>query len=176
MRLFMYLTEKEKILKKKWSTIDLSKIPDEQLSAIWEMYTSTYSKEGLTFSSDKNELKRNYKATAFTNVNDSPDAFIIYTPTKYGNKISLLGHNGSPDSKKLLIDRLKFLLNTNGWIMETSKKIEKLCNSFGVPFVVDAVMVERILSQPVDWIDKGHYRTKSDKSVVKKMYGVPKNN
>jgi hypothetical protein len=43
-----------------------------------------------------------------------PDAFIIYKETKHGNKIALLGSDGSKESKHNLIKKVVSLLKTKG--------------------------------------------------------------
>lgn len=127
-----------KIPSNKWIDWDLSRIDKEGLDQIWKMYTDTYGKQGMDFSADdSNELKTKYKATYLKDVDKDhiADAFIVYKETAYGNKIALLGTNDKKEAKKDLIKKVIELLNTRGWFIEASLKMEEILSASNVPYV-----------------------------------------
>lgn len=166
----------------KWVDVDLSRIDQQGIDDIWKMYTDTYSKEGLDFSADdSSELRRKYKATFLKDVDDDklPDAFIIYKKTDYGNKVALLGTNDKKEAKKEVIKKLITLLNTRGWFLEASKRIEEILSASNVPIIKDQKMIEDVVGKDKkpEMNKDGYYTrflSKTPKRIVKRMYGIPK--
>lgn len=166
----------------KWIDWDLSKLDKEGEDLIWKMYTDTYSKEGLDFSAgDSSELKSKYKATYIKDVDGDhkADAFIIYKTTQFGNKIALLGTNDKREAKKELIKKLMSLLNTRGWFIEASLKMEEILSSSNVPVVQNEDMVREVVGRDKkpEFEDHGYYTrllSKASKRIRKRIYGIPK--
>jgi hypothetical protein len=176
-----FLNELE-IPSNRWVDLDLSKLDKAGVDLIWKMYTDTYSKEGMDFSADDaNELKTKYKATYLKDVDQDhlPDAFIIYKETVYGNKISLLGTNDKKEAKRDLIKKVIELLNSKGWFIEASLKMEQLLSTSKVPVIKDQKMIEDVVGKDKkpEMGKDGYYTrflSKASKRIEKRMYGIPK--
>ena len=148
---------------------------------IWKMYKDTYEAEGLDLSANSaQELASKYKAIQLIDVDNDkePDAFIIYKPTKYGKKIALLGTNGKKDAKRALIKKTIKLVNTLGWFIEASKKMETLMNQANAPVVTDPRMITTIVGahKKPEILDNGYFTrllTKVNKRIKKRFYGRP---
>ena len=166
----------------KWVDYDLNKLDQEGIDNVWKMYTDTYGKAGMDFSADdSSELKTKYKATFLIDVDKDhrPDAFIIYKETHYGNKIALLGTNDLKDAKRQLIQKLIGLLNSRGWFIEASLKMEEILASSNVPVIKDEKMMIDIVGKDKkpEMGNNGYYTrllSKASKRIEKRMYGIPK--
>jgi len=166
----------------KWIDMDMSKIDKDGIDLIWKMYSETYAKAGLDFSADDaNELKTKYKATYLKDVDHDhqPDAFIIYKETPYGNKISLLGTNDKKEAKRDLIHKLIELVNTKGWFIEASMKMEEILSSSGAPVVKNEKAINDIVGKhKKPEMEKNGYYTrflsKVGKRITKRIYGILK--
>lgn len=165
-----------------WVDAEMNKLDKSELDLIWQMYTDTYSREGLDFSADdEGELKSKYKASFLKDVDADhlADAFIIYKETKYGNKIALLGTNDKKDAKRELIKKVLELLNKRGWFIEASVKMEQLLSTSNVPVINDEKMINDIVgADKKPELEKDGYYTrllsKASKRIRKRMYGIPK--
>jgi len=165
-----------------WIDANMSALDATELDLIWKMYTDTYSREGMDFyADDESELKTKYKATFLKDVDSDQlaDAFIIYKSTSYGNKIALLGTNGKKDAKRDLIKKVVDLLNTRGWFIEASLKMEEILKSSNVPVINDAEMIKNVVgADKKPEMEKDGYYTrflsKASKRIRKRMYGIPK--
>jgi len=163
----------------KWIDMDLSKLSDDDMQLIWSMYVSTYAKQGMDLSADDwQEMKTKYKATAIKDVDSDhqPDAFIIYKPTKWGNKIALLGTNDKKQAKSDLIKKLFELLNTKGWFIEASLKMEEILSNANVPVITDEDMIFDVVgTDKKPEMEKDGYYTrflsKAGKRIRKRIYG-----
>lgn len=164
-----------------WQDRSLQDITDEELKAIWNMYTNTYGKQGMDFSADnRHELKTKYHATLLNDVDNdgTPDAFIIYRATKWGNKIALLGTNDKKEAKREFVKKLIELVNTTGWFIEASKKLEDILKQTNAPIINDWTIIQDVIGQKKEPIPTGDgYYTrklsKADKRITKRMYGIP---
>lgn len=163
----------------KWIDMDLSKLSDDDMQLIWAMYVSTYAKEGLDLSAnDWEELKYKYKATAIKDVDsdNQPDAFIIYKETKYGKKIALLGTNDKKQAKSDLLKKVFELLNTKGWFIEASLKMEDILSKSNVPAITDEEMIRDVVGaeKKPEMETDGYYTrflSKAGKRIRKRIYG-----
>lgn len=163
----------------KWEPYDLAKLSDDELDQIYKMYSDTYGNADMDLSaSDSSELIRKYKATYLKDVDGDhiADAFIIYKPTKYGNKIALLGTNNKREAKIDLVKKVLELVNTKGWFIEASLKMEEIMASAGAPVIIDKAMIQDVVGadKQVNFLDDGYYTrklSKVDKTIVKRMYG-----
>jgi hypothetical protein len=165
----------------KWVDYNLTDIDREGGSEIWDMYTGSYLKRGMDLSANSwSEMQSKYKAVALKDVdNDAqPDAFIIYRPTKAGNKIALLGTNDKPAAKKDVIKKVISLVNTSGWFLEASLKMEEIMKASGAPVVKDENKIKAIVGdKDVEMMGDGYYTrrlSKVNKKIVKRMYGKPR--
>jgi hypothetical protein len=179
--IWMMLNEME-IPSGRWIDFDLSKVDDDGMKQIWSMYTNTYAKQGMDFSADDyREMQTKYKATFLKDVDrDSlPDAFIIYKETRYGNKIALLGTNDKKEAKRDLIQQLMKLVNTRGWFIEASLRMEEILAASGAPVVDDETVIRDIvgIDKKPEMEKKGYYTrllSKASKRIRKRIYGITK--
>jgi len=175
-----FVNELNNMPSNKWVDWDLSKLDQETLDIIWNMYTESYAKEGLDFSAgDAAELRTKYKATKLIDVDNDriPDAFIIYrTYPKYGNKGTLMGTNGKKDAKRAVVKKLINLVNTKGWFIEASKKMEELMLSVKAPVIDnDQFIMDVVGDKKKPIIGENGYFTrelsKNSKRIKKRFYG-----
>lgn len=163
----------------KWIEMDLKKIDKEGMQEIWDMYTKTYLDAGMDLSADDwQEMQTKYKATALKDVDSdhTPDAFIIYKPTKWGNKIALLGTNGKKEAKSDIVKKLLQLVNTKGWFIEASLKMEEILSKSNAPVVKDEDMIRDVVGadKKPEFTEDGYYTrflSKAGKRITKRIYG-----
>ena len=165
-----------------WLNYDLHKVDSEGMDIIWDMYKTSYLKQGMDLSANSaGEMQSKYKAIRLKDIdNDNvPDEFIIYKPTKFGNKIALLATNGKPEAKRDLVKQTIKLTKTAGWFIEASLKMEEILSSAGAPVVTDEKKIIDILGtgKEPQFIGNGYY-TRSlsmvNKRITKRIYGRPR--
>jgi hypothetical protein len=163
----------------KWVDLDLKSIDRKGMESIWAMYTDTYLGAGMDLSAnDWPEMQAKYKATALKDVDGDhlADAFIIYKPTRWGNKIALLGTNGKKEAKSEVVKKLLQLVNTRGWFIEASLKMEEILSKSGAPVIRDEKMIRDVVGddkQP-EFTKDGYYTrflSKAGKRITKRIYG-----
>jgi hypothetical protein len=173
---------KEAVLKPNaWKDFKLTTLSEDDMKVIWDMYTSTYAKQGMDFSADNfTELQSKYKAVYLEDVDGDSiaDAFIVYKSTPYGNKISLLGTNDKKEAKKELISKLFNLLKTRSWYIEASMKMEEILSKRSdIDAVTDETVIKGVAGdKSLEMMEDGYYKrklSKVDKSIVKRIYGKP---
>ena len=127
------------------------------------------------------EMQSKYKAVRLKDIdNDNvPDEFIIYKPTKFGNKIALLATNGKPEAKRDLVKQTIKLTKTAGWFIEASLKMEEILSSARAPFVTDEQKIIDIIGKDKEpqFIGNGYYTrslSKVSKRITKRIYGKPR--
>ncbi len=166
----------------RWIDMDLKRIDKEGMQQIWDMYTKTYLDAGMDLSADDwEEMQAKYKATALKDVDSdhTPDAFIIYKPTKWGNKIALLGTNGKKEAKSDIVKKLLQLVNTRGWFIEASLRMEELLSQAKAPVVNNKEMIIDVvgLDKKPEFTQDGYYTrylSKAGKRITKRIYGILK--
>jgi len=165
-----------------WINYDLQKVDKDGMDIIWDMYKSSYLKQGMDLSANSaGEMQSKYKAVRLKDIdNDNvPDEFIIYKPTKFGNKIALLATNGKPEAKRDLVKQTIKLTKTAGWFIEASLKMEEILSSAGAPFVTDENKIIDIIGKDKEpqFIGNGYYTrslSKVSKRITKRIYGKPR--
>lgn len=165
-----------------WIDYDLKKVDDDGMDNIWNMYKTSYLKQGMDLSANSaSEMQSKYKAVRLKDIdNDNiPDAFIIYKPSRFGNKIALLATNGKPEAKRDLVKQAIKLCKTSGWFIEASAKMEDIMKSSGAPAVTDEKKIMDILGNDKEpnFIGDGYYTrtlSKVNKRIVKRIYGRPR--
>ena len=165
-----------------WINYDLQKVDKDGMDIIWDMYKSSYLKQGMDLSANSaGEMQSKYKAVRLKDIdNDNvPDEFIIYKPTKFGNKIALLATNGKPEAKRDLVKQTIKLTKTAGWFIEASLKMEEILSSAGAPFVTDENKIIDIIGRDKEpqFIGNGYYTrslSKVSKRITKRIYGKPR--
>jgi hypothetical protein len=179
MKLYKEFLNELEIPSGRWVEMDLSQIDDAGMQHIWDMYTSTYAKQGMDLSADDwREMQSKYKATALKDVDNDkePDAFIVYKPTQYGNKIALLGTNNKPQAKSDVVKKLLELVKSKGWFIEASLKMEEILKSSGAPAITDEVMIRDVVGddKKPEFEGDGYYTrflSKAGKRIRKRIYG-----
>jgi len=165
-----------------WINYDLQKVDKDGMDIIWDMYKSSYLKQGMDLSANSaGEMQSKYKAVRLKDIdNDNvPDEFIIYKVTKFGNKIALLATNGKPEAKRDLVKQTIKLTKTAGWFIEASLKMEEILSSAGAPFVTDEDKIIDIIGKDKEpqFIGNGYYTrslSKVSKRITKRIYGKPR--
>lgn len=111
-------------------------------------------------------------------VDDDPeaDAVSFGKKTKFGIKLSGMGHDGQKGSKSALIKQKVKILNKKGYYIEASGKPADIYRNKGVK-INDRETVEKVFGK-VNWLGGGYYtRTHSSglgKDVKKQLFGKPK--
>ena len=167
----------------KWVDMDMSQIDKEGMSHIWKVYSDAYSAQSLDFSANSaSEMQSKYKAIKLIDVDKDkiPDAFIIYKPTKFGNKMALLAADiDKRDAKRAVVQKAIELVKTNGWYVEASAKMEDIMKSSNAPVVTDEKKIMDILGneKAPEFTGDGYYTrtlSKVNKRITKRIYGRPK--
>jgi hypothetical protein len=167
----------------KWVDMDMSAIDKEGMKHIWKIYSDAYSAQSLDFSaSGASEMQSKYKAIKLIDVDKDkiPDAFIIYKPTKFGNKMALLAADvDKRDAKRAVVKKAIELVKTSGWFVEASAKMEDIMQSAGAPVVKDEKKIMDILGneKAPEFTGDGYYTralSKVNKRITKRIYGRPK--
>ena len=168
-----------------WVDVDLIDLEGLELSRLWTMYTNTYLDAGMDLSAADAQGLRKYKASFLIDVDAPPDgiadAFIIYKPTPFGNKMSLLGTcqdedcSAKRDAKRALVEKMFDLLSAGGFFIEAGMKIEEILKDSDVPHVCDEEKIKELLGDKfVRFLDNCYYERKlamADPTVVKRIYG-----
>jgi hypothetical protein len=169
----------------RWEDYDLKSLDPKTLESMFVYYKSSYESEGLDLSvNSPQELQADYKAVAMIDVDRDrdPDSFIIYKPTPYGNKISLLFTNRAPGAAKAVILKMLDLVNTTGWFIEASKKTEDILSKAGAPVIEDEDVIKGIIgpkkAATVRFKKDGYYERElgavPGKFITKRLYGISK--
>ena len=167
----------------KWVDMDMSQIDKEGMNHIWKVYSDAYSAQSLDFSANSaSEMQSKYKAIKLIDVDKDkiPDAFIIYKPTKFGNKMALLAADiDKRDAKRAVVQKAIELVKTSGWYVEASAKMEDIMNSSNAPVVTDEKKIMDILGneKAPEFTGDGYYTrtlSKVNKRITKRIYGRPK--
>jgi hypothetical protein len=168
-----------------WVDMDLGSLETEVLDRIWKMYTNTYLSMGMDLSAGSAGGLAKYKGVFLIDVDTPPDgipdAFIIYKPTAFGNKIALLGTCqeerclGKRAAKSAVVRKMFDLLNSGGFFIEAGEKIEEILRSSGVPPVCDEEKIMEFLGPKfVRFLDDCYYQRKlkmASAIVTKRIYG-----
>tara|TARA_R110002033_G_scaffold68954_1_gene120269 strand:- start:2821 stop:3399 length:579 start_codon:yes stop_codon:yes gene_type:complete len=168
-----------------WVDVDLADLTTPELNRIWTMYTNTYLNAGLDFSAADAQGLKKYKATFLIDVDTPPDgiadAFIIYKPTPFGNKMSLLGTcqeedcNAKRDAKRAVVDKMFDLLRGGGFFLEAGLRLEELLRDSDIPHVCDEEKIKELLGDKfIRFLDDCYYERKlamADPIIVKRIYG-----
>jgi hypothetical protein len=167
----------------KWVDMKMSGIDLSGMKLIWSMYKTAYQKQGLDLSAGSaSEMQSKYKAIMLIDIDSDkqPDAFIIYKPTQFGNKMALLAANiKKQDAKRAVVKKAIELAKTAGWFIEASGVMEDIMKSSGAPVVRDEQKILDILGneKKPEFVGDGYYTrslSKVDKRITKRIYGKPR--
>ena len=166
------LTELEK---NKWS--DLNKAELEQFKQdLVDIVKNAYSKlGGHPAVKSTSDIPGEIQIWQAIDVDDDPDAdaTIGYKKRPAGNKMVVMGQDGSKAAKKAVIVQLLKYLKKKGWYAEVSKE---LVDKFGFIPVTDQSRVQKILKgKDIEWLGNGYYnRSIGGRSRKKAIVGNPK--
>ena len=168
-----------------WVNTDLASLDPDALNRLWTMYTNTYLSMGMDLSATGPAGLTRYKGVFLIDVDmppdGMPDAFIIYKPTAFGNKIALLGTCqeelclSKKAAKSAVVHKMFDLLNGGGYFIEAGEKIEQILRSSNVPPVCDEEKIKEFLGPKfVRFLDDCYYQRKlkmASAIVTKRIYG-----
>ena len=148
----------------------------DQRQEVWSLYHTSYGAIGKHIQSVA-AMAAKYKVYWLQDVDgDSTiDAFLAYKSTSYGDKIGLLGSDGSSAAKRSLITQAFKLLRTSGWYAELSGKPAEMAAKSGVPMLRDQAQVEKVVPGST-WLGDGWYTRQigSLGSKKKALFGKPR--
>jgi len=174
-----HLNESE-IPKGRWVKPKISKERGEELV---DLVQTAYRKtpEGSFINSVGDLAPSEWLAKDF---NDDPklDVTIFYrkaraNETWTGFKIQGVGHNGSDDGKKLVLQKMKELLGKSGFWVEASDALEHVLYKMGVPYVKDEGFAQRVFPNTDLKMtgNRGQYTRKlGSKTLKETIFGNPK--
>ena len=169
-----------------WSDIALSDLTPDELERVWTMYSNTYLNKGLDLSVASAEgLRSKYRGVFLVDVDNPPDgiadAFLVYKPTRFGNKIALLGTcqvencRAKRDAAKAVVDKMFGLLKQGGYFIEAGMKIEEILRGSNVPYVCDEEVIRAFTGEKfVEMLDDCYYKRKlamATDLATKRIYG-----
>jgi len=168
-----------------WVDTDLASLDTDTLERIWTMYTNTYLSMGMDLSASSAAGLTKYKSVFLIDVDTPPDgipdAFIIYKPTAFGNKLALLGTCQEEKclskraAKSAVVNKMFDLLNSGGFFIEAGEKIEQILRSSSVPPVCDEEKIIEFLGPKfIRFLDNCYYERSlamASATVTKRIYG-----
>ena len=95
------------------------------------------------------------------NIDDDPepDALSASKKTPSGNKLTAIGHDGSPQAKSKTINHYASLLKQKGYYLEVSGKIKDILLTKGAPIISDPELIKKILKgKTIELNDDGTYQ------------------
>ena len=169
----------------RWVEREITSLEPAVLDRVWMMYTNTYLSMGMDLSAQTAAGLMKYKGIFLIDVDSPPDgipdAFIIYKPTDYGNKIALLGTCQEEmcfdkhAAKSAVVKKMLSLLKGGGFFIEAGEKIEDILRTSDVPPVCDQKKIKKFLGKKfVRFLDDCYYQrglAMASAIVTKRIYG-----
>jgi|APSaa5957512576_1039674.scaffolds.fasta_scaffold33434_2 hypothetical protein len=168
--------------KNKWIELIKKNNRKELVDNLYVLIDGAYGKLGghVGIKTPNDILSPNYAWWEAVDVDIDPeaDAVIFGKKTKFGFKMSGLGHDGQSKSKSIAIDQMSKQLNKKGYWIEASGKLSKILKRAGTPYLTSQEDVERLWSSKVEWFGDGQYKrllpdTKKNTD-IERLYGKPK--
>ena len=146
---------------------------NESLSAVWDMVQATYAKIGLNVDTP-NDLYE-YNHWKLYEDGGSPVAFVLNKTTPYGEKLGLLGSDGSRAGRTAVKEYVAQSFFEAGNYAEVSHRMEDLALAADVPIVCAAFASDVLKKNVVPADDGVHYRRaiKNVGEVTKVLIGIP---
>jgi len=141
-----------------------------------KIITNAYADKGGHFEikkpSDFDKTDLNFWISNDIDRDPEIDITISGKTTNHGVKLTIMGQDGSKESKKEAIIKLKNLLSTKGFYAEFDKD---LAQKLGLPFIKDEREIRSVLNKKLKMNPDGSYDRKiSNKNKTKVLVGVPK--
>jgi hypothetical protein len=179
-----YLNE-EDLPTGEWVEREMESLEPGVLDHIWMMYTNTYLSMDMDLSAKNAAGLKKYTGIFLIDVDSPPDgipdAFIIYKPTDYGNKIALLGTCQEEmcfnikAAKRAVVEKMFSLLMGGGFFIEAGEKIEDILRTSKVPPVCDEKKIKKFLGEKfIRFLDDCYYQrglAMASAIVTKRIYG-----
>jgi DNA topoisomerase IB len=164
--------------KGEWVEIDSSSLDPLEQDKVWDLYSLSYGSIGTHIPSMGSFLAK-YKVLRLIDVDGDQDidAFLGYKRTRHGNKLAIVGTDGTRGAKAAAIRHMIQLSKTSGWYGEASHKVEQVLKSGGVPQVTDEALVADILQgKDIVFVGGGRYKRQLPGIgwVEKAIYGKPR--
>lgn len=166
--------------KNKWvELIDRNKI-DELKSNLFILVNNAYGKIGgnniIKYPEDI--FKRSYWEAIDIDKDPDADSLLFGRRTKYGIKITGIGHDGNRKSKKVLINKLHNQLKRKGYYMEASGKLEQKLHDINTKYIEDYDIIKTVLNTEIQELENGYYKKYlKDKKIYtsdeNRLYGTP---
>tara|TARA_R110002012_G_scaffold276054_1_gene462895 strand:- start:728 stop:1252 length:525 start_codon:yes stop_codon:yes gene_type:complete len=161
--------------KNKWEDLDSGNIEQfkkDLLSIVKNAYSKIGGHPAVKSASDIPGKIHIWQAI---DVDDEPDAdaTIGFKKRPAGNKLVVMGQDGSKAAKRAVVSQVIKYLKKKGWYAEVSKD---LVDKFGLKPIDDESRVRKILKgKDIEWLEKGYYnRSIGGKSHKKVLVGNPK--
>ena len=147
----------------KW--VDLSdKDKEEYASEIFDLINTAYAPIGgnINYKNVSDVLGAESDAdyeVINIDADPEPDALDAYKKTPSGNKLTAIGHDGTPEAKSKAINRLADLLKQNGYYLEVSGKLQDILLAKGAPIVKDPELIQKVLKgKSLEFNEDGTYQ------------------
>lgn len=166
------LTELEK---NKWTDLDGSEMTQFK-NDLFSIVKNAYSKiGGHPAVKSVSDIPGKIQIWQAIDVDSEPDAdaTIGFKKRPAGNKLVVMGQDGSKEAKRAVVSQVIKYLKKKGWYAEVSKE---LVDKFGLKPIDDEPRVRKILKgKDIEWLGKGYYnRSIGGKSHKKVLVGNPK--
>ena len=164
--------------KNKWIDVSTSDLERAEGETVWDLYSISYGQLG-THIPDLATFLSKYKILKLIDLDadQAPDAFIAYKVTPFGNKLALMGTDGTRAAKSAVVRQTMALIKQRGWYGEASHKVARMFESAGAPRITDEKVVRAVLKgKDIKWEGDGYYQRQlaSLGMVQKALYGHPK--
>jgi hypothetical protein len=148
---------------------------------LYDLVTTAYSFDNGHVSVPTPESVTNLKFWKAADIDNDPfaDVVVFGRESRYGIKISGIGHNGDGYSRKQVVQHLAEILNTSGFWIEVSDRLaEVLLERYNVPIVDNQEDAEKVLGNPIqEWLGNGWYKrvvNKAGKVATEVLVGKPR--
>jgi tRNA nucleotidyltransferase/poly(A) polymerase len=158
-----------------WVSDPTSKADKDDKVRMWDLYSISYGGIGGQAASISS-LMEQFDLVMHRDMDGDGeiDAFIGFKQTHAGNKLVLMGSDGTSRAKRDVIMKSMSLLKSSGWYAELSGKPAMLALQEGVPVVEDEQLVREVLRKPLDWHGGSYTRVISGLGSHKKwLFGRP---
>jgi len=166
--------------KNKWIRLKEEDKLEELKDNLYVLVNNAYSKLGghVSIQNPDDVLKRDYWLAVDIDSDPDADAVIFGKRTKYGIKISGIGHDGENRSKRELLETLIRLLNKRGFFIEASGRLKDFLENADVKYISDIKILKHIFtdSKNIELSENGEYvrdLIEGNKTEIEKLFGIP---
>lgn len=154
---------------------DLEQYRDELFNLIQIAYQPIGGHLNIKSKNDINLNDLSFWIASDVDDDNEYDAMQPGKSTKFGVKLTVGASDGGTTAKRVLIRKLKSLLNTTGFYLEASEKLESILDRLGLQYIDDPLEIKTVLNKEIQYIGDGWYnRDIGGKIIKKRLYGKPK--